>query len=105
MDADDGAEPERFSRQVEHLRTNLDVAALGSSITIIDDEGRDAGLRSYQCGRANVALAIQEHRAVAHPSVMMRRSAVIAAGGYREAFRHAEDYDLWLRLSECHEPP
>jgi glycosyltransferase involved in cell wall biosynthesis len=102
MDADDGAELERFARQVEHLRTNPDVAALGSSITIIDDEGRDVGLRSYQCGRANVALAIQDHCALAHPSVMMRRSAVIAAGGYREAFRHAEDYDLWLRLSERH---
>ena len=102
MDADDGAELERFARQVEHLRTNLDVAALGSSITIIDAEGRDQGVKEYQCGRANVALAIQDHCALAHPSVMMRRSAVIAAGGYREAFRHAEDYDLWLRLSERH---
>lgn len=102
MDADDVAESRRFALQVEYLGANLDVAALGSSITIIDDEGRDVGLRSYQCGRANVALAIQDHCALAHPSVMMRRSAVIAAGGYREAFRHAEDYDLWLRLAERH---
>ena len=30
----------------------------------------------------------------------MRRDAVLKAGGYRKAFRHAEDYDLWLRMIE-----
>jgi hypothetical protein len=37
---------------------------------------------------------------LAHPAVMMRRDAVLAVGGYREAYRHAEDYDLWLRMAE-----
>jgi len=32
----------------------------------------------------------------------MRKDAVLACGGYRGAFQHAEDYDLWLRLSERH---
>jgi hypothetical protein len=31
---------------------------------------------------------------------MMRTNVVREAGGYRAAFRHCEDYDLWLRLSE-----
>ena len=31
---------------------------------------------------------------------MMRRSAVVAVGGYRKAFDYAEDHDLWLRMSE-----
>jgi hypothetical protein len=30
---------------------------------------------------------------------MLRRSAVLDAGGYRGEFRNAEDYDLWLRLA------
>ena len=37
---------------------------------------------------------------IAHPTVMARRAALVAAGGYRAAFLAAEDYDLWLRLSE-----
>ena len=32
----------------------------------------------------------------------MRASVVRAAGGYREAFATAEDYDLWLRLLPDH---
>jgi hypothetical protein len=35
-----------------------------------------------------------------HSTVMMRRAAFEAAGGYRPAFEDAEDYDLWLRMSE-----
>jgi hypothetical protein len=38
--------------------------------------------------------------AIAHPSVMIRRSALIAVSGYREEARHSEDIDLWLRLGE-----
>jgi hypothetical protein len=30
----------------------------------------------------------------------MRRDAYVQAGGYREPFCQAEDYDLWLRMSE-----
>jgi hypothetical protein len=33
-----------------------------------------------------------------HPSVMFRKDAVLAAGGYREC-GWTEDYDLWLRLA------
>ena len=32
--------------------------------------------------------------------MMLRRSALDAVGGYRAAFVAAQDYDLWLRLSE-----
>src|SRR6266540_1177188 len=31
---------------------------------------------------------------------MMRRAAVQAVGGYHAEFEPAEDFDLWLRLSE-----
>lgn len=35
-----------------------------------------------------------------HGSVMMRRSAYDAVGGYRTAFYFAQDLDLWSRLAE-----
>jgi hypothetical protein len=36
---------------------------------------------------------------MAHPTVMMRRDLVVSAGGYLTSAAHAEDYDLWERLS------
>jgi GT2 family glycosyltransferase len=35
---------------------------------------------------------------VVHPSVMYRKSAVLAVGGYREGYIYVEDIDLWYRL-------
>jgi hypothetical protein len=35
-----------------------------------------------------------------HGSVMFRRDAYFRAGGYRAAFRFAQDFDLWFRLAE-----
>jgi hypothetical protein len=35
-------------------------------------------------------------------AVVVRRAEVLAAGGYDERLRLAEDYDLWLRLSRQH---
>ncbi len=102
IDADDIAEPERFARQVAFLEAHPQVAVLGSAIRIIGEDGVFGRLQSYPRGPAAVAADMLHGCALAHPSVMMRREAVLAAGGYREAFRHAEDYDLWLRLGERH---
>jgi hypothetical protein len=35
-----------------------------------------------------------------HGSAMMRKSCLAKVGFYREFFRHSQDYDLWLRLSQ-----
>lgn len=34
-----------------------------------------------------------------HGSVMFRRDAYLAVGGYRAAFRYGQDWDLWYRLA------
>lgn len=36
---------------------------------------------------------------ILHPSVLMRRAALVEAGGYSTAYPHAEDYELWTRLA------
>jgi glycosyltransferase involved in cell wall biosynthesis len=40
-----------------------------------------------------------EHNPVATSTVLVRRDAVKNAGGFDEAFRGPEDYDLWMRLA------
>ena len=48
----------------------------------------------------SLALALFSGRCLlSHPSVTMRRSSILALGGYRLGFDAAEDYDLWLRLA------
>lgn len=100
MDADDVAHPERFARQLAFLDAHPDIAVVGSAVTLIDESGRPIRDVAYPATPEAVAEFLETGAALAHPSVMMRRHAVRAVGGYRAAYRHAEDYDLWLRMAQ-----
>ena len=103
IDADDLAVPTRMSLQAAYLKAHPDVAAVGSHILYIGPDGRPLRTLRYPTGPAQVASALQSHNALAQPAIMIRRSVALAVGGYRGAFKFgAEDYDLWLRISECH---
>jgi glycosyltransferase involved in cell wall biosynthesis len=101
MDADDVALPQRLARQVAYLRAHSDVVCVGSAVHFIDAAGRF--LRDGHPGLDHEDI---QRRALAgdcplnHPSIMMRRGASQAVGGYHPEFEPAEDLDLWLRLGE-----
>ena len=102
MDGDDVALPERFARQVGFLDANPDHGVIGTQIWTIDTRGhhRSAQPVDHPLSADVIAAALTTASPLCHPSVMMRRDVLEAAGGYRPAYRHCEDYDLWLRLAE-----
>jgi hypothetical protein len=103
LDADDIALPGRLSKQLAFLRAHPEVAAVGTAITHISAEGVVLRTQVFPSGARRTAAALRISCALAQPSVMLRREAALGVGGYRETFRQgAEDYDLWLRLSERH---
>jgi glycosyltransferase involved in cell wall biosynthesis len=100
MDSDDIALPTRLQRQVAFLNARSDILAVGSAIQIIDAADKPRAVRTFPSDPEAIARDLLRYNAPAHPTVVMRRDAFLQAGGYREALRHAEDYDLWLRMSE-----
>ena len=52
----------------------------------------------YPTDRAFLSWSLLFGCCIAHPSVILRRDRVIAAGGYDPEAEPAEDYDLWLRM-------
>ena len=100
MDADDVAMPERFALQHARMIEELELAVLGSCIRVMDKAGDIIRLGDHFPLTSEQATRCVENSGcpVAHPAVMMRRGAVLKAGGYRKALSHAEDYDLWLRM-------
>jgi glycosyltransferase involved in cell wall biosynthesis len=100
QDADDISLPDRFDRQVAFLDQHPSVAAIGSSADVIDRAGARVGSWRAKCGAPAVKRGLWTLRSTPiHGSMMMRKDAVLATGGYRVAFAVAQDYDLWLRLS------
>ena len=101
MDADDVAMPERFALQHARMVQEPELAVLGSFIRVMDKVGDIIRLGEYPLTPKAAARHVEYNGCpVAHPAVMMRRDAVLKAGGYRKTFCHAEDYDLWLRMIE-----
>lgn len=103
MDADDRAYPERFAAQFDFLEAHPEVAVLGSSARFIDCAGTIFGeWRVPASSRGIKAGLLGGNCTLPHPSVMARREVLVAAGGYCDRFAHAEDFELWLRLSRAH---
>ena len=102
MDCDDRSLPNRFECQLAWLESHPEVCALGCAVEYIDDSGAIFG-RSHmdqdQYFRLKDAVKCS---ALVHPSVMMRKTDVIAVGGYsvNSLTTRAEDYDLWCKLCE-----
>lgn len=102
MDADDLCMPDRFAKQIAFLAAHPDHGVIGSYTRDIDEDGA-----AYPSSGADHPVTHEafvhniEHGGplIAHPSVLYRRDVVLAAGGYHAAFRHCEDFDLWLRLA------
>jgi glycosyltransferase involved in cell wall biosynthesis len=102
MDADDVAHPERLTRQLAYLRAHPECVAVGSDVLLVDPERRPIGSGGVQLAHEAIDAELMRGRgtALVHPSVALRRAAVLAAGNYRIGCPWAEDLDLFLRLAE-----
>lgn len=102
MDADDVSEPGRFAAQTAFLDANPDYGVAGSWCTEFDEYGEAiASTGSDQPVMHQDMLEAIElgEQLICHSTAMFRRDIVRSVGGYHGAFRHCEDYDLWLRLA------
>lgn len=101
MDADDICHPERFAVQMAYLDRRPEVAVVGADYLLIDELDRRVGIVRQPSDHAAVEAALlQGHCSLCHPSALMRAEVIRSVGGYRPAFAMAEDFDLWLRVSE-----
>jgi glycosyltransferase involved in cell wall biosynthesis len=98
IDADDVCVPNRFERQIAVLETNPEVAVVGTSAWIFDDQGVEIGSLKPPVSAADIRSQLLSNNCVIHPSVMARLGVVRELGGYRPVFEGCEDYDLWLRI-------
>jgi glycosyltransferase involved in cell wall biosynthesis len=101
MDADDICEPNRLEKQVAYVSNHPNVVFVGTGLTIIDESGFLGAKFSYPAGHAALLKhLLTARRFPPHASAFYRRKLVLNIGGYRGRIPRAEDYDLWLRLSE-----
>jgi glycosyltransferase involved in cell wall biosynthesis len=97
LDADDKCAPERLTAQSERMNAEPELTLLGTQLRVIDEHDVETGGRRYPTLHEEILRVMPIYNPIAQPSIMMRKAAVDAVGGYRD--RTCEDYDLWSRLA------
>jgi len=98
MDADDISKPDRLARQLAFMNAHPNVAVLGSSYNLIDQDGKVIKHIAVPTSDKEIRRALLFTNPICHPSVILRRDAILSIGAYLGG-KNAEDYDLWLRLT------
>lgn len=99
MDQDDISLPLRLEKQVACLDANADIGVCGTNIEVF---GIGNYIQEYPGAPDEVKSSLFFYNALAHPTVIMRKSLLDKYGlRYSPDFVHAEDYDLWQRCSHA----
>jgi glycosyltransferase involved in cell wall biosynthesis len=105
-DADDAWEPGKLAAQLRALeRAPAAVLCFGRAL-VVGPDGRPTGERWAEPApgvheAAAFARALYEANPVPTSSVVVRRAALQAAGGFAGPVPVAEDWELWLRLARA----
>lgn len=99
LDGDDILLPERLSVQHERMSADANLGLLGACADLIDGEDRPLGRRRLPLTDAELRDFLRTGNPFVHSTVMMRKSAFDAVGGYRIGLRLCEDFDLWCRMA------
>jgi hypothetical protein len=101
MDADDVSRRYRLEMQMDFMSSHPGIALVGGAIEVVDCECRPFGVIRLPEHPDQIRYHMRELGcALAHPTVLFRREAMLQMGGFRKAYDPAEDYDLWLRMLE-----
>ena len=97
MDSDDVSLPTRFEKQLQLMeQTGADI--VGGFITeFIDSEDNIVGMRQVPLENEDIKRDMKKRCAMNHVTVMYKKSAVLACGGYLD-WHYNEDYYLWIRM-------
>lgn len=99
MDADDRSLPGRLAAQARAMDARPELAALGSAYDMVDPSDRLIRIVRPPTDPRDARWRLLIENEFCHGSMMLRREAVLAAGGYDESFTRAQDFELWTRLS------
>lgn len=100
QDADDRSSSERLIRQVQLMDAHPEMVLVGTAYQNIDEDGSPLSISTVPSTDRALRVALNARNPLPHGSLLIRKSALDRAGGYRAPFLAAQDYDLLLRLAE-----
>lgn len=97
QDADDISDSNRLAEQLQYLKLNCELGFVGSNVNMFDEDGK-WGERNFK--EFPIDKDFLFTLPFVHGSIMFKKEALEAVGGYRVAkeTRRTEDYDMLMRM-------
>lgn len=99
QDADDVSLPHRLDRQVQYMDIHPNVGLVGTWAQLIYEDGNQGETVTSSTMAGVIRWTLLFGNCFVHPSVMLRKTVLRQIGTYDPQRPHAEDYDLWSRMS------
>lgn len=100
MDADDVCLPERLALQVAFMKAHREIGICGTWVEVIGEQSGQ--ILRYPTDPDAIKCAHLFGPALAHPTVMLRSKLLNETKLlYDPSYKHAEDFELWVRAAEC----
>jgi glycosyltransferase involved in cell wall biosynthesis len=103
LDSDDLWLPEKLERQVAAWIRERDSGLVATERFAIDETGRRLDYDEEHCAREDscelTMRDLLEFPAFSPSSVMARKDALLAVGGFDEGLTAAEDMEMWVRVA------
>lgn len=94
MDTDDYSYNDRIEKQVKFILEHPEYTVVGTNADFYDGENITG--RSYRHGEVDRKQVLNGNVLI-HPSIMARKEAFLAVGGYPD-YKRCEDYAMWIKL-------
>jgi glycosyltransferase involved in cell wall biosynthesis len=99
LDSDDlWTDPRKLEAQIAHLDSHTSCVAIGTQVSVIDENGTKTGEIKYETDDAGIRAHFLRRNQFAQSSIVYRLAAVRAVGGYNGSYTVNDDFDLWLSL-------
>ena len=105
QDADDMSTLTRLEVQKKFMDDRPETAMCGTGMYVINEEGKlIMEVCDRPCNYKVVRETLKTWCPIVHGSVMFRREVMAKLGGYSPdpRFRHAKDYEMWVRMAKDH---
>lgn len=98
IDIGDYSTPTRFDKQLSVLESNPSLVLVGGWARFVEPNGKELFISKLPTSDKKIRKLMYINNMFIHPCVMMRSSALLKSGGYRDKYISCEDYDLFFRL-------
>jgi glycosyltransferase involved in cell wall biosynthesis len=99
LDADDRWSPEKLQRQSAICSRNPPPDVIYTRGRLMDSSGKEMPTIIGRCVARDVLPLMFQQNFIPFSSAMVRTATLVSVHGFRETYRHANDYDLWLRIA------